>query len=282
MDIQAGGCRLQVFRVGKSPLLSGSSSPPRNPVISKRAHTHFTYEVFFVTSGFLELVTEEQTKAYQNAILIIPPRIKHFSVPSQGESYCLLFSFLDKVPGSQDIQTQLDRGILELPMAEDTAFYVKRFAEKTEENTPNGEEDARHLAALIFSWVLRVIRQGQAVSMPTVRGPERHISAIEQYLNRNIRKKVTLSDVAQSVHLSTRQTARIIEKEYGCSFSALIMDKRLASASILLKNTQLPIAQVAAQTFFGTPTYFYTVFRRKYGMTPLTYRKEHTQRQEEV
>ena len=42
----------------------------------------------------------------------------------------------------------------------------------------------------------------------------------------------------------------------------------------MLKNTDMPIEQIAAATFGASSNYFYAVFRKKYGMTPLRYRKE--------
>jgi len=61
--------------------------------------------------------------------------------------------------------------------------------------------------------------------------------------------------------------------EYGVSFSALVADKRLASAEMLLKNTDFTIAKIASETFPGTESYFYTCFKKKFGMSPLQYRK---------
>ena len=41
-----------------------------------------------------------------------------------------------------------------------------------------------------------------------------------------------------------------------------------------VKNTDLSISKIAERTFYGTEAYFYTAFKKKYGMTPLQYRRE--------
>ena len=97
---------------------------------------------------------------------------------------------------------------------------------------------------------------------------------IKSYINNNIYVKLTLSDVAKHMYLSPKQVSRIIEKEYGCTFSNLITEKRLAVAAVMLKNTDLKISEIAAQTFYGTETYFYSLFKSKYGISPLKYRQE--------
>ncbi len=78
---------------------------------------------------------------------------------------------------------------------------------------------------------------------------------------------------AEQVALSTKQITRIIRKSYGTSFSALVADKRLAAAKMLLKNTTLSVGEIAERTFPGSESYFYTLFKKKIGCSPVAYRK---------
>ena len=105
-----------------------------------------------------------------------------------------------------------------------------------------------------------------------VKSKANNIGNIEVFINRNINKKITLKDVSKSIFLSEKQISRIIEKEYGCTFSELLTEKRLAIAEVLLKTTDMNISDIDAQTFYGTESYFYTVFKNKYGVSPLKYR----------
>ena len=95
LDITVFGMSLKVFRIGQTPGIKYLDTAVRNPADIKSIHSHFTYEVFFVTEGELELVTERESRIYERKILIIPPKIRHYSVPSGAGSYCLLFSFED-------------------------------------------------------------------------------------------------------------------------------------------------------------------------------------------
>ena len=101
-----------------------------------------------------------------------------------------------------------------------------------------------------------------------------NISRIEGFINTNLRIKFTLEDVSKNVFLSTRQISRIIKKEYGKSFVELVIDKRMALAEMYLKNTDMTIAEIAISAFPDNANYFYTVFKKKHGMTPLNYRKQ--------
>jgi len=260
---------LNVFRVGATPLVKSSDgSIDYNRI--KSTHTHFTYEIFFITSGKMKLVTNDYISEYKNSVLIIPPKIKHFSVPIGGETFCLLFSF----EKNAKFEEQLNQDVFELPITDEISFYIKKFTEKSNLNTPYAEEDAKYLAALIFNNVFLSIKSAKNNPQNSKKHTPRHINAIEAYINDNRGNKFTLEDVARNVYLSPKQVSRIIKKEYGCTFSALVLEKRLAVAEIMLKNTDMKISDIATQTFYGTENYFYNVFKAKYGMSPLKFRKE--------
>ena len=46
-----------------------------------------------------------------------------------------------------------------------------------------------------------------------------------------------------------------------------------STASTLIKNTAIPISEIAKQTNLGSENYFYTLFKKRYGISPLQYRK---------
>ena len=258
-----GSYRIRVFRVNHSPRLTVSCKPEQQ---TKWLHTHFAYEVFFVVDGNLELLTEQGSHSYRDSVVVIPPQISHISTPDK-ESYCLLFSF----DGSATIDRWLERGICALPISETMGFYIRQLTQKTLEGTKESERAAEHLATLIFLELLHAVKP-EHISLPT--GQSRHTGAIDSFINRHLQEKLTLEAVAEAVHLSKKQVSRILSAEYGCTFSRLLQNKRLANAVSLLKHTDMPIAQIAAGTFGSSSNYFYAVFRQKYGMTPLRYRKE--------
>lgn len=275
LNITAADYPISVFRVGNTPkLLSTTDRIVTQQQITQNIHSHFTYEVFFIVSGTLELVTEHFTLPYQNKILIIPPKFKHCCLFGEAECYCLLFSFKEDSDRTSAIKRQLDEEIKTLEMSDSAAFYIRRFTEMLLQNSPDGEAAAQHLAALLFSEVLLPFRQEVHSFDKKAQNKSRHISTVEEFINLNLHRKFSLSDVSAAVFLSTRQISRIIEQEYGCSFSELVMNKRLDHCQMLLKNTDMPVSQIAQQVFSDTPNYFYATFKRRFGISPAKYRKE--------
>ena len=159
-------------------------------------------------------------------------------------------------------------------MTETVAFYIRQFTRMFLLNSRDGEQAVQHLAALLFSEVLMPFRQEVRGIEKKAKIRSRHISAVEEYINLNLHRKFSLSDVSAAVFLSTRQISRIIEQEYGCSFSELVMNKRLDHCQMLLKNTDMAISEIVTHINFPSESAFYGQFKKTYGITPLHYRKE--------
>lgn len=256
--LDIGGIKIKVYQIGGTPVIK-NAEPESAPM---RIHTHFTYEIFFITEGTLMMTVGEDSYKLGKGICIIPPYLKHCSSHKNDNSFCLLFSLEASHDG---IRKQLDRGMTLLPISEEICFYIRTLASKAT------QRDTELLTELIFNGVFSLLAPEH--NRPALPAPREHISAIESFINTNYKRKLTLQDVADHVYLSTKQVSRILEKEYGMGFSELVTNKRMASAEAMLINTDLKISQIAAELFCDTPTYFYTLFRKKHGTSPLNYRK---------
>ena len=270
--VEVGGIKCKVFVVGSGPRIKKRAQTERDPVYVRGTHTHFTYEVFFVTEGHLQIVTRDFTGIYEKEIVILPPRFQHHSLPDSDGSFCLLFAPEEGTKAETVLKNRIGDEICRLPLEEDVAFYIDRLTKRRAEHTPAAERDAELLASLIFNRVLSHLlpddgRQGHKAATAE------HINKIEHYINHHLFERITLSDLAGRVYLSTKQVSRIIERAYGCTFSELVTDKRLAAAEMMLKNTDMKISEIAAG-FCTSEAYFFVLFKKKYGISPLKYRKE--------
>ena len=163
-------------------------------------------------------------------------------------------------------------------VSDDVDYYIRAISRKSDENSVSAEKDVELLATLVFREIIGKLFP-EACNEGTSRGNSKHIGAIETFINANFRQKITLSDVANQVYLSTRQVSRILKQEYGCTLSELVNQKKLASAQMLLKNTDMKIGDIARQVNLGSENYFYSLFKKRYGVSPLKYRKQHDTRE---
>lgn len=82
-----------------------------------------------------------------------------------------------------------------------------------------------------------------------------------------------LSDLCDEFDMDLYGLSRIIKRKTGKNYTDLLQEKRLTRASYLLETTGLPITDICADVGYNNFSYFYKLFRNKYGMTPKEYRK---------
>ena len=273
ITVEAQKMRLNVVRVGKSMRLKNAVQASSQSV--RYLHSHFTYEVFFITEGSLTLVTDGASATYEGKVVIIPPRTGHYTLPQGDGCFCLLFSFeksKDSAQKTSYLKALLEQGICTLPMTEDVSYYIRAIARKSEGGlSENSERDVFLLTSLLFEELMRALQPEDAGAEP-IKASSKHIAAIEAFVNSNYRCRITLSDVASHVYLSPRQVSRILQREYGSTLSALVTEKRLAQAKMLLKNTDQSVGKIALDVGIGSENYFFALFKKRYGITPLKYR----------
>ena len=88
----------------------------------------------------------------------------------------------------------------------------------------------------------------------------------------NHTRRLTLGDIAAHVHLNPQYFSVLFKRETGHSVVDHLTHLRLEQAKGLLRDTVLPINQVAAQVGFDDPDYFSRQFRKYNGMNPRQYR----------
>jgi len=73
--------------------------------------------------------------------------------------------------------------------------------------------------------------------------------------------------------VSPSYLTRATKAKFGMTPTDLVNKKRLEYAQLLLASGSLKIADVASQCGFESLSYFFRVFHREFGMTPLEYRR---------
>lgn len=93
------------------------------------------------------------------------------------------------------------------------------------------------------------------------------------YINSNLDKKITVSSIADTVHLSQSQFSKRFKEETGYSPYEFVMIKRLNKAKYLLLNSALQIVEIARQTGFDNSAKFSAFFISAEGISPRAFRK---------
>ncbi|UWG95964.1 AraC family transcriptional regulator [Dehalobacter sp. DCM] len=100
---------------------------------------------------------------------------------------------------------------------------------------------------------------------------KRVINSAKSYVRQNLRKQLTLKEVADHVGFSMSYFSTLFSKEESMTFKEYVIQSRIERAKVLLENTNLPIKTIARETGFQDPDYFSKVFSQKVGTTPSSY-----------
>lgn len=85
---------------------------------------------------------------------------------------------------------------------------------------------------------------------------------------------LSVDDLAKTIGISRIQLYRKVKALLDCSITDYILNRRLKKASYLLLNEEYSISEIAFMVGVSSPTYFSTLFKGKYGMSPSEFKKK--------
>ena len=104
--------------------------------------------------------------------------------------------------------------------------------------------------------------------------PSYQIQQIQNYISRNIFRKITLEELAEYIALSPNYLCNLFSREMKISLHNYIQQEKITVSCNLLKHTKYPISHIATYMGFQTQSNYAAVFRKWTGVTPTQYRKQ--------
>jgi AraC-like DNA-binding protein len=245
-------------------------------------HKHEFCELFYITKGRMEI--ESEGKVYtlkENDAVLIPQNILHKSTV-YGNSQRITISFICGKNKHKSAEACYDKFKF-LTEGEILVF----------ENFPAGEsfhrfaryyygdyEEKRHL---ILSCLYEIVVLAKEYATEGATADSAGLSdsilyrnyLIDSYLSAEYANG-TLEELANLLHLSQRQTYRVVKSLYGKSFETCIMETKMAKAVQMMESGNLSFAQIGEQIGYKNPNSFFTAFKKYYGITPQQYKNGRT------
>lgn len=249
---------------------------------------------FFVSAGHTVDNYEDVSESYRNAHrylflrhtimtsylcsaspLSFPVRSiieQDFSEISEEDYLCGLSSVLTASLSNRE-RMELQLAVLNHGLFQtETACENESVVEKLREiccNTSNYVALMAYLKSFVHLCyqVLTSNKEEQTGNYPYV---ETVIQAIHNFSN----KDISLKTLAAQLNMHPSYLGNIFRQQTGYYFNDYLNEERLKYAAHLMSTTSLKLKDIVERAGFSSQTYFNRLFKRRFGMSPLSYRRE--------
>lgn len=102
----------------------------------------------------------------------------------------------------------------------------------------------------------------------------RRVNAMLEFIHARFDRAVTLAEIGAAAHLSPSAASRLFHRSTGSTISQHLSTVRVSAAARALRDTDDPVAVIAARSGFATLSNFNRQFRSMIGCTPRAYRAQ--------
>jgi AraC-like DNA-binding protein len=99
-----------------------------------------------------------------------------------------------------------------------------------------------------------------------------NIAKSVSYIESHYTEDISIDELAEISHYSPRHFTRIFNETYHTTPLNYILSLRISRTCSLLKESQLPISDIALQCGFSDNNYFSRIFKKRTGLTPKQFR----------
>jgi len=141
---------------------------------------------------------------------------------------------------------------------------------------PEGAAGRMHVETLTFHLAIHLLRHYCTASVslgkPVPKLPPRKLRRALEYIEDNLREDISLAGVSQALAMSPWHFAHAFRQSTGLPPHQFVLERRIEQAKSLLRETDLPITEIAHRIGCASHSHFSVLFRRTTGQTPRDYR----------
>lgn len=222
-------------------------------------HAHNCFEALYFLYGNARIALPERSfYATFSDVVVYPPGVmhtEHLQLNHHQEIYCLQFSAPD-----------LELG--EVLHRHDTSGQMRLLLDGLAAEYATGAPDGAVLSCYVRALSALLSRSMRAESVR-----ESPAERVMLYLRDHMAEEISIEQLTQLTHLSPSHLIRSFSRAVGVSPIRYLQNIRVDAAKSLLMATDMEIGEIAAAVGFGSPKYFWRVFRAATGVSPREFRR---------
>ena len=231
-------------------------------------------ELIFVAQGSLSAMTNSGTLTELQEDIFLLNKGEKFSFSSEE---CVLVSL------------RLDHGLFHereefffecnsaATLSKDKYYNLKHLLARLVKISADTNQRSEYLTRSIVSLLIHELFSNFLGENKNLLLSKKYLERMEllaDYIAKNFRNNLSLSDVADFAHLSVPYLSTFFDKYFGMSFLSYYTNIRLRHAVSDLLGSDKSIENIALDNGFPDPRAFVSAFRKKYAIQPSVYRKQ--------
>ena len=250
----------------------------------KEAHRTSFYGIVLIHNGIGTMSVNEQTQEYTTGLLAFtsPGKIVSWERKEKTEGYMLFFkpeflAFSAFKSVTQEFPFFKPNANSLFLIGEEVKNYLYLFNNLELEYKNKGSfsiEIIRNYLQLLLSLFKRLYNQLEISPLRNNSRKKQITDAFELSVRKNLPQRKLLSQYADDLLISEKHLIAIIKETTGKTPAEYIQEIFLLESKTLLTHTPYSIAEIAYRLNFEDPSYFSKVFKKHFGITPLSYKSQ--------
>ena len=245
---------------------------------SQPMHNHQEYEIYMVLRGSCHIETYDNKSLVVNEgnFIIIPHRVKH-RITYESPNFMKLslrFNMTVKNRESTNFYYLAEKSLKDANVYN----YNKQMRDLLSSMLQNATETGHEYKTVIFMhsipFIIEILRiiVGKTKVKTSKKYEDTRINQAVDFIRNNISASITVADVADYLHISTKQLTRVFTKDLGITPGNYIREFRIERIRELLTTTNLQLEDIVDIMDYPDTTSLIKAFKRVEGNTPLKYR----------
>ncbi len=273
------------FALISAPLFWLERANESAAISEKHYHYHDCYQLYYLYSGELYYFINNKTYLVKpgNIVLVNSYDIHCTFASSQKHSERLIIDFKREyieqllcALGEVDLFGSFEGGIhlLKLNMQEQNRIEAL-LQNMTREYFDSQSGRNICLKAQLIELLTLINRHtvGESATDDYASYAHKTVSEVTAYINGNISKELTLTELAARYYVSPFYLSRIFKRITGMPFAEYVNGVRIKDAQRLLIKTKLSVSQISEEVGYKSCTHFGRVFKAITGKSPSAYRR---------
>lgn len=237
-------------------------------------HNNADYELHIILKGCCLLDVEDHQYPLQEgqAVLIAPGQYhRPQTLPGEFDFYSLSFS-LSAGPLYEALRHHIPSCRIFL-ITSDMASICRNLFFEMGAGNPFRQEILQTMQTQLLLYTFRQLDLvGKPAAAPHTTSGKERTDLIDDFFEHHLADRAGAETLANRMHLSRRQLARVLQEYYGMGFQQKLIQTRMDQAAWLLRSSKKRVGEIAGTVGYTSEAAFYQVFRNHFHMTPQQYR----------